>query len=143
MNAPFLIDERVDPRLAFLARAAVRFELVEAGEISLNDAMDGLIDGLLCRCDRDVVERWQRDFPSRPKVAKPIKPREAAQSTYDALLYKLRIFGIKQLCEPNCCRRLEELSPQQMTDLIGTLTRVQPKYRVISNELISTIRKML
>ena len=37
----------VDPRLAFLARAHARFILVEAGEMSLDEALDGLLDVLI------------------------------------------------------------------------------------------------
>jgi hypothetical protein len=33
---------QVDPRLAFLIRAAVRFDLVELGEMGLDEAFDGL-----------------------------------------------------------------------------------------------------
>jgi hypothetical protein len=38
-----IFDERVDPRLTFLARAAARLELVEGGELPLDDAFDGLV----------------------------------------------------------------------------------------------------
>jgi hypothetical protein len=34
----------VDPRLVFLLRAAARFDLVEAGELELGEAIDGLFD---------------------------------------------------------------------------------------------------
>lgn len=37
---------RVDARLVFLIRAAVRFDLVEAGEFSLDEAFDGLMPAL-------------------------------------------------------------------------------------------------
>jgi hypothetical protein len=37
---------RVDPRLVFLLRAAARFELVEAGELNLDEAFDGLMSSL-------------------------------------------------------------------------------------------------
>jgi hypothetical protein len=39
--------ERPDPRLVFLARAAARFELVEAGELSLTEAFNGLMSSLV------------------------------------------------------------------------------------------------
>ena len=64
-----LSDGKVDHRLAFLARAAARFELVQAGAMDLTEAYDRLIVGMLCDCDRDRVARWERDFPPirRPK----------------------------------------------------------------------------
>src|SRR5262249_11974747 len=36
-------QNQVDPRLAFLIRAAVRFDLVESGEMGLDEAFDGLV----------------------------------------------------------------------------------------------------
>jgi hypothetical protein len=60
MNAPLLLDRRVDPRLAFLARAAARFQLVEAGELDLETAFNGLVAGLSCPCDRDRIARWEQ-----------------------------------------------------------------------------------
>jgi hypothetical protein len=39
---------QVDPRLVFLLRAAARFELVEAGELRLDEAFGGLTSPL-CR----------------------------------------------------------------------------------------------
>jgi hypothetical protein len=37
---------RIDPRLVFLLRAAARFELVEAGQLCLDEAFDGLMSAL-------------------------------------------------------------------------------------------------
>jgi hypothetical protein len=67
MNASFLIDQSVDPRLAFLARAAARFELVRAGAMDIAEAYDGLIIDLRCNCDCERVKRWERDYPHRPQ----------------------------------------------------------------------------
>jgi hypothetical protein len=39
-------DTTIDSKLAFLARAAARFELVQAGEMTLAEAFDGLVAGL-------------------------------------------------------------------------------------------------
>ena len=39
-------DNAVDPRLVFLLRAAARFELLEAGELYLDEAFDGLMSAL-------------------------------------------------------------------------------------------------
>jgi hypothetical protein len=35
-------QEELDPREAFLLRAATRYDLVEAGEITIEEAFDGL-----------------------------------------------------------------------------------------------------
>lgn len=55
----------VDDRLAFLARASARLLLVEAGEMDLAEAFDGLVQCLTCACTREMVERWERS--SRPQ----------------------------------------------------------------------------
>jgi CubicO group peptidase (beta-lactamase class C family) len=59
MNDPVLVDAR----LVFLARAATRLTLVEAGVLDLDTAVADLIPP--CACVRDVVERWERQYPPR------------------------------------------------------------------------------
>ena len=34
----------IDPRLVYLARAGARLELIEAGELDLDEAFDGLVE---------------------------------------------------------------------------------------------------
>ena len=48
----------IDPRLVFFARCWARHVLVEADEITLDEAFDGLVDGLeRCPlCDRRFFE---------------------------------------------------------------------------------------
>jgi hypothetical protein len=65
MNAPLLIDRHIDARLAILARAAARFELVQAGAMDIGEAFDGLIASLQCACDRDRIQRWERQDQRR------------------------------------------------------------------------------
>lgn len=60
----------------------------------------------------------------------------AAQSTYDALVYELRTYGIAQLEKPNCRGRLGDCSTQQLRDLIAALIRLRPNYPAITDELI-------
>jgi hypothetical protein len=64
MSAP------VDPRLVFLARASARLSPVEASEMDLDEAFDGLMVQSPCSiCDsrwywvEDLVERWERMHP--------------------------------------------------------------------------------
>jgi hypothetical protein len=66
----------------------------------------------------------------------PTKSCAAAQSTYDALLYELRTYGIAQLENANCRRRLGDVSSDQLRELIATLTRLRPQYPAITDELI-------
>lgn len=68
------LRQYVDPRQAFLARAAAHFELVEAGVMEIGEAFDGLIACLQCSCSREMVERWERNYPP----ARRIRNRRAA-----------------------------------------------------------------
>jgi hypothetical protein len=58
MSAP-----EIDPKLAWLARAAARHILVDAGLMTPQEAFDGLIDCLSCTCTRAVAERWEVIYP--------------------------------------------------------------------------------
>jgi hypothetical protein len=63
MNAitPILpIDAEIDARLAFLARAAARFDLVQSGAMNLDEAYSGLVVSLQCFCTREIVARMER-----------------------------------------------------------------------------------
>jgi hypothetical protein len=135
MNAPVRIVTQLDPKLAFLARAAARFELVQAGEMDVDEA----IAGLRCpHCVDELVGRWEHNFPHRP-LSKP-KPRQhAAHSSLDALVYELRTRGLSQLQNPNCIRRLSDLSAEQTKKLIENLLQLRPKYPAITDDLISKL----
>jgi hypothetical protein len=59
---------RLDPRLVFLARAGARHTLVECGEITLDEAIRGLIHGQercpLCGLRRHLLaEEWEKSHP--------------------------------------------------------------------------------
>jgi hypothetical protein len=59
---------RLDPRLVFLARAGARHTLVEVGEMTLDEAIRGLIHGHercpLCGLRRHLLaEQWERTNP--------------------------------------------------------------------------------
>jgi hypothetical protein len=78
--------------------------------------------------------RWEEVFGRNAK--KPVAPQQAPQSTYDALLYELRTYGLAQLNKPNCLRRLSALSSDQLNELIAALLRLRPKYPAITDELL-------
>jgi hypothetical protein len=65
------VDPSIDPRLAFLARAHARFILVEAGEMSLDEALDGLIEPI-CDCQRwPLAAQWERTHPPSAPPPRP------------------------------------------------------------------------
>ena len=64
-------DNRPDPRLVFLERAATRLLLIDACLMELDEAFDGLAVAFrelvaTCLCDRETLERWERNYPPRP-----------------------------------------------------------------------------
>jgi hypothetical protein len=127
-----------DPRLAFLERASARLILVEAGEMEIEDAFSGLVDQ--CACDREMIARWDRDYPPQPPK-KTVKPREAASTTCDALLWELREYGLRRLKHSPTLHRLSQLSNKQFVDLIAALTRLQAKNpKTCSNQLLEKLR---
>ena len=69
MNAFTPLIGNADPKLAFLARAVARFELVEAGAMDIDEAFDGLVISLQCSCSRELVERWERDYRTARKAS--------------------------------------------------------------------------
>jgi len=46
-NSPSPDSPQADPRLAFLARASARELLVDAGELTIDEAFDGLVPAFL------------------------------------------------------------------------------------------------
>jgi hypothetical protein len=77
-NVTTVTESHVDSRLVFLARASARLSLVEAGEMAVEQAIDGLIEpfeelvGPLCACTNGICERWEREY--RKAV---VRPRDA------------------------------------------------------------------
>jgi hypothetical protein len=64
-----LIADLIDGRLIFLARASARHTLGEAGEMELEEAIGGVLDGDRCPlCERlrwPLAEKWERTHPPR------------------------------------------------------------------------------
>lgn len=61
-----VVAVEIDPKLAWLARASARFQLVEAGAMDLDEAYDGLVADQPCPCVYETVRRWERLFPPSP-----------------------------------------------------------------------------
>jgi hypothetical protein len=65
-----VVAERIDPRLALLARASAWLLLIEHEAASLDEAILALAPAfeaiMPCACDRETLERWERDYPPRP-----------------------------------------------------------------------------
>jgi hypothetical protein len=59
----------IDPRLVLLARASAWLALVEHDVATPDEAIEALTPAFYaittspCACDREMLERWERDFP--------------------------------------------------------------------------------
>lgn len=94
----------------------------------------------------ETVARWECDFPARlaaQALNHPARRRDALSLTYDALLYELRTFGVVQFANPNCQRRLADLSIKQVRELIAALMRLKPEYPAITDELLLKLGEQL
>jgi hypothetical protein len=127
----------LDDRLVLLHRAAARLLLLEAGEIDLAEAFDGLIDNMdwtfwrACRRADAKAAKAKRD-PRLDRLRRLLDdsvsletawaelnhtPGHAAASTLEALAYSCRQ-GPRALEDPNNLRGLAELSKEQLRDLV-------------------------
>jgi hypothetical protein len=60
----------------------------------------------------------------------------AAPTTVEAVMYSLRERGEAAMTEPDCRRRLSDLSPVQVQNVIERLHRLRPKYPAITDDLL-------
>jgi hypothetical protein len=64
---------------------------------------------------------------------------EAPRATYDAVFYELREYGVSQLGQANCQRRLADLSIAQLKRLMAGLQQRRAQYPNISDQLLSAL----
>jgi hypothetical protein len=77
----------------------------------------------------------RRAADARRTHSPPVDLQPAAKSTFDACLFELREYGIKQLANPSCRRRLAELSSKQVAELLNALVRLRSRYPNIKDDL--------
>jgi len=65
------------------------------------------------------------------------------RSTVEALMYELRTYGIAAIAGPSCQRRLSELSPDRVREVIERLDRLRPKYPAISDNLLLALAELI
>ena len=66
----------------------------------------------------------------------------APKSTYDALLWELREYGLARLQKAKCRRRLAELSDGQLSDVLAALIQIQPRWVAITDELLIALDRI-
>jgi hypothetical protein len=90
----------------------------------------------------EMVERLVRQRQIETPLTKPRDAKRVAESTFQAVAYVLRQYGMRRLNDPWLTVRLAEFSDAQITELIAALGRMQPRYAAITNEVISEITKL-
>ena len=92
----------------------------------------------------DLVERLVRQREIETPLTKPKDAKRAAQSTWDAVLWVLREYGMARLYDPWVTNRLGQFSPAQVDELIAALTRLKskPLGRNVTNELIAGVERL-
>jgi hypothetical protein len=64
---------------------------------------------------------------------------EAPEATYNAVVYELRTYGLPQLNNPNCQRRLADLSTAQLKNLMASLQQRRSQYPNVCDESLATL----
>jgi hypothetical protein len=67
----------------------------------------------------------------------------ATKFTVEALMYSLRERGDRALAEPDCQRRLSELSSDQLVEVISRLMKLRSKYPAITDQLLFRLNEKL
>jgi N-acetyl-anhydromuramyl-L-alanine amidase AmpD len=75
-------------------------------------------------------------------LTKPPTAKRAAESTFQAVAYVLREYGMRRLNDPWLTFRLGEFSDAQIAELIAALKRMKARYPEITDQLITEITKL-
>jgi hypothetical protein len=59
--------------------------------------------------------------------------------TVEAVMYELRTYGLAAIAEPNCQRRLADLSDAQVREVIERPHQLRPKYPAITDNLLLAV----
>jgi len=87
-----------------------------------------------------LVERFVRERSIETPLTKPKDARRAAQSTFDAVLWVLRTYGVARLNDDWMRPRLAEFSPEQLGELVAAMRRLKAKgWPKVTDELIGML----
>jgi len=79
------------------------------------------------------------DLPKPPTPPEP-RPRKAAASTIETIVFTLRERGVDGLREAATQSRITECSPEQLAAIVKRLVKVRARYPVITDELLAALR---
>jgi hypothetical protein len=90
----------------------------------------------------ELIERFIRERGIETPLTKPPDANRVAESTFQAVAYVLRSYGMRRLDDPWLTVRLAGFSDAQITEMVAALKRMQPRYAAVTNELIAEIAKL-
>lgn len=96
--------------------------------------------------ERDRIRKsWEaaEARAGRTLAGQPPQYDGAAQSTVEVLMYELREHGVDRFKKAYTRRRLANLSAKQVRQIIERLTKLQPQYPNITEELLETLREQI
>ena len=137
----------VHPGKVFLLRASARFDLVEAGEMEIEEAIMGLAPSFydlvhpMCNCASEIYERMERLHPDNSTTTNKERPTmlQAPEATVNAVEHETRNDGVAALATPGFKRRWAGLSAAQKPEIIVRLNWQRAKYPKITDELIQRL----
>jgi hypothetical protein len=123
MNAPVTI--RIDPRVAWLARASALETLFLAGEIGLDEAIDRLVDPFLAIIGPEPrVCSICGDPPWRHEDSWCLAVRNAqARRDIDAIIHAVRQDGIAALKHPDNVERLSRCDARARAEINSRIAK--------------------
>jgi hypothetical protein len=89
-----------------------------------------------------LVEGLVRQRQIETPLTKPRDANRAAESTFQAVAYVLRTYGMRRLNDAWLTNRLANFSDAQIKELVAALGRMRPKYPAITSELIAKIAEL-
>jgi hypothetical protein len=92
-----------------------------------------------CRACRDADRRKAQGKQEEINRAARDRYNEAPEAIYNAVVYELRTYGLPQLKNANCQRRLSDLSAAQVKNLMASLQRRRGQYPNVSDEFVGTL----
>jgi hypothetical protein len=126
---------RSESKGVILTQQTMKSELPAVGPDGMTD------DEYFRHFDRLVeVAVWLRQFET--PLTMPPDAKRVAESTFQAVAYVLRTYGMRRLNDAWLTNHLANFPDVQIQELVAALGRMRPKYPAITNELIAEVAKL-
>jgi hypothetical protein len=103
---------------------------------------DGMTDNEYFRHFDQLVEGFVRQRQIETPLTMPRDAKRVAESTFQAVAYVLRTYGMRRLNDPWLTNRLANFPDAQIKELVAALGRMQPNCPAITDDLIAEIKEL-